>query len=209
MHAAPAIRPDGAWAAVSSFDAPIIRFLSRSDGNGRRFTGIIEARKVTPTMKLKIRTMLPVIVSALALLLVVSTGLAVYDAMDKRQEAEAFLDVNQISQLLLQSAGQWAVERGMTNAALKAPEVLSPEHRAEITKMRAAADQAFRAAVQHLRVTPAMKSGEKDIVEAERAFGAFEAYRAKVDENLAKPGAERPAEMVEGFLPTMSNLISV
>ena len=91
-------------------------------------------------MNVRIGTMLPLTISALALLLVVSAGLTAYDAMGRRQETQAFLEVNQISQLLLRSAGQWAIERGMTNAPLKSSDVLSPERRAEIAKVRASAD---------------------------------------------------------------------
>ena len=160
-------------------------------------------------MNLRIRTILPLIISALALLLVVSAGLTAFDAIGRRQDTQAFLKVNQISQLLLLSAGQWAIERGMTNASLKSADVLSPERRAEIVKLRASADQAFRDAVQRLVAIPAMKAGEKDIADAERIFREFEAFRAKVDENLARPGAERTPEIVQGFFPALTNLILV
>jgi hypothetical protein len=112
-------------------------------------------------MNLKIRTMLPAIVSALALLLVVSAGLAAYDAMGRRQDAEAFVAVNRTSQFLLQSAGQWAIERGMTNAPLSSPDALAPERRAEIVKMRASADQAFQNALHGLRALPAMNPARR------------------------------------------------
>jgi methyl-accepting chemotaxis protein len=160
-------------------------------------------------LNIRIRTILPLIISALALLLVVSAGLTAYDAIGRRQDTQAFLKVNQISQLLLHSAGQWAIERGMTNASLKSSEVPSPERRAEIVKVRAAADQAFRNAVQRLGAVPAMKAGEKDIADAEHVFREFEVFRAKVDENLAKPGAERTSEIVQGFFPALTNLILV
>jgi methyl-accepting chemotaxis protein len=160
-------------------------------------------------VNLRIRTILPLIISALALLLVVSAGLTAYDAMGRRQDSQAFLKVNRISQLLLQSAGQWAIERGMTNASLKSSDVPSPERRAEIVKLRASADQAFREAVQRLSTIPAMKAGEKDIADAQRVFREFEAFRAKVDENLAKPGAERTPEIVQSFFPALTNLILV
>ena len=160
-------------------------------------------------MNLKIRTILPLIISALAIMAVASAGFAAYDAFVRRQESEAFLEVNQISQRLLQSAGQWAVERGMTNAPLKSPDALPAERRAEIVKTRAVADQAFREAVQRLRAVPSMKAAEKQITEAESAFQAFEAFRSRVDDNLAKPGSGRTSEVVEGFAPAITNLIEV
>ena len=160
-------------------------------------------------VNLRIGTILPLIISSLALLLAVSAGLTAYDAMGRRQEAQAFLKVNQISQLLLHSAGQWAVERGMTNAPLNSRDALPAEPRAEIAKVRDSADRAFHDAVQQLREIPAMKAGEKDIADAERAFREFISFRAKVDENLAKPGVERTPEIVQGFAPAITNLILV
>jgi methyl-accepting chemotaxis protein len=160
-------------------------------------------------VNLRIGTVLPLIISVLVLMGVATAGFAAYQAFGRRQDSEAFLKVNQISQLLLQSASQWALERGLTNASLKSPDPIPAERRAEITGKRAAADQAFREAVQRLRAVPAMKAGERQIIEAERAFRAFEGFRATVDENLVKPGSARTAELVEGFVPTITNLIEV
>ena len=160
-------------------------------------------------MHLRIGTVLPLIISALALGGVLSVGFAAYDALGRRQDAEAFLKINQISQSLLRSGGQWAVERGLTNSPLKSPDVLPAERRALIVKTRAVADQAFREAAQRLRTVPAMKAAEKQIAEAESAFQAFEALRIKVDENLAKPGSGRTKEVVQAFAPAITDLIEV
>ena len=54
-----------------------------------------------------------------------------------------------------------------------------------------------------------MKAGEPKIVEAEKAFAAFQAFRARLDDNLAKPGSERDPEIVSGFAPAITNLIEV
>src|ERR1700712_3286217 len=160
-------------------------------------------------MNFRIATILPLIISVLVLMGVATAGFAAYQAFGRRQDSEAFLKVNQISQLLLQSAGQGALERGMTNTSLKSPDSIPAERRAEISKKRAAADQAFREAAQRLRAVPAMKAGEKQIDDAERAFQAFEAFRATVDENLASPGPGRTAELVEGLVPEITNLIEI
>src|SRR5215212_5767804 len=160
-------------------------------------------------MNLRIGTVLPLIISALAIMAVTSAGLSAYEAFGRRQESEAFLRINHISQLLLQSAGQWAVERGLTNAPLKSPDVLPAERRALIVKTRAVADQAFRDAAQRLRLVPAMQAAERQITEAESAFQAFEALRIKVDENLSKPGSARTSEVVQAFAPAITDLIEI
>ncbi|MEA2757321.1 MAG: methyl-accepting chemotaxis protein, partial [Aliidongia sp.] len=175
--------------------------LPRHDGqagDGRR-NGVI----------LKIGTILPAMIAVLALLLIVPSGLAAYDAMGRRHDSRAFLDVNSTEQLLIQSAGQWAVERGLTNTALNSPGVVPFDRRVKIDEMRASADRAFHEAVSDLRSIPAMKSAEMNIAEAVRVFGEFAALRVKVDENLLRPRTERQAEIVAGFVPAITNLIDV
>jgi methyl-accepting chemotaxis protein len=158
---------------------------------------------------LRIGTILPLIISALALMGVAATGFTAFQAYHDRQDAVSFVDLNEISRLLLQSAGQWALERGMTNAALKSPEVTPSERRAEIVRLRATSDQAFRAAAQRLRAVGAMKGASERIDEAERLFLAFGGLRRKADESLTRPGADRDAEVVNGFVPAATDLIDI
>ncbi|MCB1393306.1 MULTISPECIES: methyl-accepting chemotaxis protein [unclassified Nitrobacter] len=160
-------------------------------------------------MKAKISVILPAIVSALVMIGALSAGIAAYQAYEQRQQSEAFLEVNHISQLLLRSAGQWAVERGLTNAPLKSPDALPAERRPRIVETRQAADRAFSEAAQLLHENPAMKSAQSQVSEAENALQAFVGFRTRLDENLPKRGADRNPEIVESFAPTITKLIDV
>lgn len=160
-------------------------------------------------MNFRIGTVLPSIVTALALMGIVSAGLAAYQAFDRRQRSSDFLKFNQISQLLLRSAGQWAVERGLTNAPLRSTEVAAAERREEIAKARSIADQAFQEALQQIRALQTMKGVQKSVADAEQALQAFDRFRREVDANLAKPGSERSPEVVERFATDITNLIDV
>ncbi|HEY0852140.1 MAG TPA: methyl-accepting chemotaxis protein [Bradyrhizobium sp.] len=145
----------------------------------------------------------------MAIIAVVSAGLAAHEAFVRREESDAFLKVNRISQLLLRSAGQWAVERGLTNGALKSPDLVPAERRAEIARTRAVADEAFREAATLLRAVPAMKGAETKVADAEKAVQAFVAFRSNVDQSLGKPATERPSNVIEGFFPEITGLIEV
>lgn len=160
-------------------------------------------------MKAKISVILPAIVSALVMIGALSAGIMAYQAYEQRQQSEAFLEVNHISQLLLRSAGQWAVERGLTNAPLMSPDAMPAERRPQILEARQTADRAFSEAARLLREHPAMKSAESRISEAESAFQAFVGFRTRLDENLARRGSERSPEVVESFAPTITKLIEV
>jgi methyl-accepting chemotaxis protein len=160
-------------------------------------------------VNLRIGTVLPLVIAALALMGVAATGYASLQAYRDRHSAEAFADINGISRLLLQSAGQWAKERGVTNAALKSQEALIADRQSEIVKLRASSDQAFRNAVLRLRAVGDLKAAVSRIDEAERALLVFEDLRRKVDDTLATSGAARNADVVSGFAPAITDLIDV
>ncbi|MBR0851050.1 HAMP domain-containing protein [Bradyrhizobium diazoefficiens] len=160
-------------------------------------------------MNFRIGTILPLIVSALVLLGVACSGHTAWRAYNERSEAQAFVETDQLSQLLLRSAGQWALERGLSNAALRSPEPASSEARAQIMKMRAGADQAFREAAGRLRGIGAMKDAQQRIAEAEDTFRGIEAFRGKVDENIAKGADQRDGEVIEKAQPTFTRLIEL
>ncbi|MDH2343731.1 methyl-accepting chemotaxis protein [Bradyrhizobium sp. SSUT77] len=157
----------------------------------------------------RIGTILPTIITALVLLGLASAGFVAYQAIVKRQESEAFLKVNRAAQLLLRSAGQWAVERGMTNAALKSADAVTSERRAEIEKARAIADEAFREAVLDIRAIPEMATEQRQVADAAAKFEALRVLREKVDGSLARPRAERAPDVIDGFVPMITDVIDV
>ena len=141
---------------------------------------------------------------------VASAGLAAYDALGRRQDFRILPQGQPDFATAVAERVEWAVERGLTNTPpLKSPGVLPAERRAQIDKTRVVADQAFREAAQRLGAVPEMKAAEKQVAEAESAFQAFEAFRSRVDDNLAKPGSGRASEVMEGFSPAITNMIEL
>jgi len=112
---------------------------------------------------MKIRILLPSVISALVLMVVGLALLAAYEARQKAQEAAKFVQVNQISSLFLRSAADWAAERGAANGALAATDPVSSDVRQIITNRRATADQAFEDAMARLQNVPEM-SNQQQIV---------------------------------------------
>ncbi|NEW93271.1 methyl-accepting chemotaxis protein [Rhodopseudomonas sp. BR0M22] len=160
-------------------------------------------------MNLKIRVVLPVVVSILAATAVTFAGIEARDAFVRRQQSEAFLAVNQISELLLTSAGRWAVERGLANGALHAPGPVDDKRREAIVKARAAGDAAFDEALTLMRGVPEMSAGGGAIDAAQRAVTAYKALRARIDEEIAKPAAGRDPELVRTSFATLTGTIDV
>ena len=160
-------------------------------------------------MNFRIATVLPVVIAGLVVMAVLSSGLTAYRAFQVRQGSLSFLETNQIALLLLRSGGQWASERGLTNTALKAPEPISADRHADIVKFRAAADDAFGNAIRLMKQMPDLDTARPSIDEAERTLRLVQDLRARADENLAKPAAQRDAQVVNGWVPALVKLVDV
>jgi methyl-accepting chemotaxis protein len=156
---------------------------------------------------MKIRYALPTAISLLALLLVAVTGYQVYDALQQRALAERFVTVNEAASLLLKSTADWAVERGLTNGAMRASAAAEDAAIATIAAKRESADTAMNDALEHLAAIPEMELGRQSIVDAKESFAALQALRAKIDMELKKPGAERNPDLVSAVVPTVTKLI--
>jgi methyl-accepting chemotaxis protein len=158
---------------------------------------------------MKLRSLLLSVVSALAVSVTVTTGVGTYQAFGQRQAAIAFLAVNEAAELLIKSAGDWAVERGLTNAPLNAIDPVAADRRAQIAERRQIADRAFKAGLERARQIPEMAGAQPMLSEAEQAFRAFEQFRRRVDDALAKPESAREPEVVKSFVPMITKLIGI
>jgi methyl-accepting chemotaxis protein len=156
---------------------------------------------------MQIRFVLPAIVSILALLLLVTTGKSTYDALNRRGDAVTFVGVNQISSLLLISAGDWAIERGLSYGALATADPAAASTRNDIAQHRAAADRGFADGLSRLRQIPQMHGGQQAVADAEAAFGVVQTLRSQVDEDLAKSIGDRRSDLAVGWIPAVTALI--
>ncbi|CAK0745505.1 methyl-accepting chemotaxis protein [Azospirillaceae bacterium] len=132
----------------------------------------------------------------LALLLLALVFFRVVDAAGSLQAAESAGEINRISEKLLKAAGDWAVERGQTNAALANPAAATAAQKNTIHARResgmAALDEAL-ALIAVRSVDPRLTAAVKK-VEASRA--ATDTLRRAVDrafENGSVDAAVRAA----------------
>ena len=156
---------------------------------------------------MKIRILLPSVISALVLMVVGLALLAAYEARQKAQEAAKFVQVNQISSLFLRSAADWAAERGAANGALAATDPVSSDVRQIITNRRATADQAFEDAMARLQNVPEMNNQQKIVSATKKNFHDVQTLRNKVDAELTKLKKDRDAGVAGDWIPTITGLI--
>jgi len=125
--------------------------------------------------------------------------------MDRATASDA-ASVNATADLLLESAGQWARERGATNLALNAPDPAADAQKASIANFRKLGDQPFEQALARMA---ARQFANKDqlIAGAKRAHEQLAALRARADTEIAKPAAARDKAVVSQWAPTITALI--
>ena len=120
--------------------------------------------------------------------------------------ASGAAEVNETADLLLESAGQWARERGATNLALNAANPATNEQIAAIANFRKLSDQPFERALGRMAVQQFAHRDEL-IAAAKRAFEQLAALRRQADGEMAKPSGARQAATVSQWAPTITAMI--
>jgi len=142
-----------------------------------------------------IRNLLVAAVSLLALFGIGISGYVLRNANLERATASDAASVNETADLLLESAGQWARERGATNLALNAAEPATDAQKTAIGNFRKLGDQPFeqalaRMAARHFANKDQMMAG------ARRAHEQLVALRTRADAEIAKPAGSREQAVV-------------
>jgi methyl-accepting chemotaxis protein len=153
-----------------------------------------------------IRNLLVIGVTLLSLFGLSVSGYVLLRAQQERSKAFEADAANITADLLLESAGNWARERGATNLALNAAKPASSEQIAAILNFRKRADQPFEHALGQLARLD-FSNREKLLAAAKEASQRLGALRSKADAEMAKPANEREATVVSQWAPTITALI--
>lgn len=154
-----------------------------------------------------IRNFLVAAVSLLALFGIGISGYVLRNASLERALASDAASVNETADMLLESAAQWARERGATNVALNAADPAADGHKSAIANFRKLGDQLFEHAL--VRLTERY-FGNKDqtIAGAERAHEQLVTLRARADVEMARPASSREKAVASQWAPTITALIT-
>ena len=154
-----------------------------------------------------IRNLLVAAVSLLALFGIGISGYVLRNANLERATASDAASVNETADLLLESAGQWARERGATNLALNAAEPATDTQKTAIGNFRKLGDQPFEQAMARMA---ARHFANKDqmIAGARRAHEQVVALRMRADAEITKPAGSREQAVVSQWAPTITALIA-
>lgn len=153
-----------------------------------------------------IKNSLMSILGLFVIAIVVLTGMNTYSAYQTRQTNVKISELNYIADLLLKSANNWAVERGISNASLKGAEPASRITIDKIVERRAAADAAFEEATVHLQEQFGSYADEL-LGETKTAYLAIKGLRHKVDALIIQNTGARDKETIAALVPAISGLI--
>ena len=161
---------------------------------------------MTP-VRMTIRATLVAIVCVMFVALLALAARDGASALSRYGEAEAMARSTATSDLLLVSAGAWALERGLTNTAMAGADSASAEAKAAISERREAADAAFADALARIEAGPDFSRKAELLAQvADRAAKVAE-LRSQADSALTKPLAERPQALLDAWVPTMTDLV--
>jgi methyl-accepting chemotaxis protein len=153
-----------------------------------------------------IRNLLITAVALLSLLGLAVSGHVLHNANVDRAIASDAASINETADLLLESAGQWARERGATNLALNAANPAADAQLAAISNYRKSADQAFERAVARL-TDRNFANRDQLVAAAKRANDVVLELRRQADAEIAKPAKDRKPAIVSKWAPTITALI--
>lgn len=155
---------------------------------------------------MKIRVVLPGVVAILLLSLVGFSTYTAYTTFQDEQRSEAFIVVNKLSNFLLQSTAEWAVERGRTNKALVADASINDTALKQIIDARTSGNDAYQSA---LSIISHMKGDGHQAAAADvaSAFNDMNNLRSQAEAEWNKPLSERNSAVFKAFFPTATKLI--
>src|SRR6266480_2938029 len=153
-----------------------------------------------------IRNLLMTAVALLSLLGLAVSGYVLRNASLERATASDAVSVNETADLLLESAGQWARERGATNLALNAANPATDAQVAAILNYRKSGDQPFERALGRI-ATQDFANRDQLVAVAKRAHEQLSELRRQADAEIATPANARQSAVVLRWAPTITALI--
>ena len=146
------------------------------------------------------------LIFVLVLLTSLLAGQSFVTAYYKYNTASFATNTNPVINELLTAAGNWAVERGVTNSALAFPGTVPENMRSIIKQRRENADNAYNHALSLLG--DLTFEGKQALLDDTRAsYQKILTLRKQADKSFDQPKTSRNSKLVTGWVPAMSKLV--
>lgn len=157
-------------------------------------------------MNIRQTLILSTIVLSLFILILSSVDLT--NAFSQKKTYEFAKESSVSIDLLLEAAGNWAVERGVTNSGLSSASIAGNDMLKTIKQRREKGDAAYKEAMEKISAYE-FNSKDKFIKELEEAYNNASAAREKADKNLMLSQISRETSFIKSWVPTMSKMIII
>ncbi|MFT6071543.1 MAG: methyl-accepting chemotaxis protein [Alphaproteobacteria bacterium] len=155
---------------------------------------------------MRLKTQLLSVITVLSLIISGFSGVNLKNSIVKKQQLEFTQKSSKAISLLLTAGGNWAVERGVTNASSNAGKSISKARKAIINTRREAADTAFLKAFDEIKKLNII--AHRDLLNKTlKAYNDVLAFRKQIDHALEQSISERNQALTSKIVPTLSNLI--
>lgn len=158
-------------------------------------------------VKLTIRTSLLAVTALLSIGVIVLSGLESLRSWTDVQQSARVEKSNRTADLLLTAAGSWAVERGVTNAALANWNPADDTVIAAIAERRRTADTAFATALADIEADEPFAGRDARLSAVREAHAKLVALRSGVDADLKQMKPGRSVEVAKTWVATATALI--
>ncbi len=155
---------------------------------------------------LTISTLLQGITGFMAVVLIVTFGIAARQAFDRRATVERVQAVASMSRDLFMAMQNLRVERGTVNTALLTPEVVDADTQGDIAALRAKSGAALESALQKV-AHAALPGAEQAAGELSGARDGIAALRQEADAALQQPKDKRPADLSKRWIAAIGKLV--
>ncbi|MEM7617262.1 MAG: methyl-accepting chemotaxis protein [Pseudomonadota bacterium] len=155
-----------------------------------------------------IRKILTITTLILVLLVVILAGISFVNSWQNKKIYLFAKESSQTISLLLTAAGNWAVERGVTNSGLNSASIPAKGMIDIISQRRQQGDEAYEQAMQQIAGFEFV--GKKELVyKLTEAHDAVIAARAEADKNLKLSQFSRNSKILKSWVPTASKRIMI
>lgn len=153
-----------------------------------------------------IRTKIIASITILAFLLLTLLTIDTYKVLSNYFADKKASEINEVADRLLNAAGNWAVERGMTAGALGNPAAFTSEKRKELSQRRQTADSALQDALDYIELN-ASALLKADVARVTQGIQDVRSLRVNVDQVLSNPGDGDYSDLRSRFFSTITKLI--
>ena len=155
-----------------------------------------------------IRNSLCGIVAILVIAVIGSNISSAFDALQVKRHAEEVVAHNDVSDLLLVAARQWAAERSLVAAVLASPTAITAQQQKTLTDQRSAGDKTYKEALEKLKGVAPFPQRDKLVSAVKKKFDEVQGYSSKIDDQAAEAASLRDSRLNRHFSRAITDLIT-